>query len=231
VTLEGEVQSAEDRRRAVDLARGTEGVTSVADHLRVVGAEAPVQSAERADRDAAMGDADRAMDISDPWVTAKIESKYFLDADVKGRKIDVSTQDGIVTLSGDVSSAAERRQAVALARATDGVKDVRDNLRVTAASAPEPPAAAGASPRAMASARIANDDWIETRIQSRFFLEDELKTEEIEISSASGKVTLDGAVDSADAKETAEEIARETSGVDTVINRIAVAPSPAPPVR
>jgi osmotically-inducible protein OsmY len=84
----------------------------------------------------------------------------------------------------------------------------------------------------MMAAAGPDDDWIETRIQSRFFLDDELKEEAIEISSASGTVTLAGAVDSPDAKETAEEIARDTSGVDQVVNRIAVetaAPAPAAP--
>jgi hyperosmotically inducible protein len=176
-------------------------------------------------------DSDLTTDLSDPWVTAKIESKYFLDAEVKGRKIDVSTDNGIVTLAGEVSSAAEKRQAIALARSTDGVKEVRDQLRVMVAGSTDPelrteagrPAGARTDhDNSTTAAVVPNDDWIETRIQAKFFLEDDLKAEEISISSDEGTVTLEGAVDSPDAKETAEDIARETHGVDVVVNRIAV---------
>jgi hyperosmotically inducible protein len=225
VRLEGQVETDAERRRAVEIAKSTEGVTTVADHLRMVSAtKAPQSAAAREAKDT------DGLTLGDPWVTAKIESKYFLDAEVKGRKIDVATEDGIVTLTGEVSSPSERRQAVLLAKATEGVKEVRDQLRVVSERT-SAPAARSTGSRMMAAA-APDDDWIETRIQSRFFLEDELKEEAIEISSASGTVTLAGAVDSSDAKETAEEIARDTSGVDQVVNRIAVetaAPAPAAP--
>jgi osmotically-inducible protein OsmY len=75
--------------------------------------------------------ADRAKDVfEDGALTAKIKSKMALDDTVKARRIDVTTNDGVVTVSGDVSSAAERDRALQLARETAGVKSVRDQLRV-----------------------------------------------------------------------------------------------------
>jgi hyperosmotically inducible periplasmic protein len=50
--------------------------------------------------------------------------------DVGGLDIDVTTENGVVTLSGEVSNAAERLQAIAIARNTDGVCDVRDQLQM-----------------------------------------------------------------------------------------------------
>jgi osmotically-inducible protein OsmY len=38
-----------------------------------------------------------------------VQSKYFLDTDVKGLDIDVTTEDGVVTLRGTVDTQAERR--------------------------------------------------------------------------------------------------------------------------
>jgi osmotically-inducible protein OsmY len=49
---------------------------------------------------------------------------------VKALAIDVTTEDGHVTLTGSVRSAAERERALALARETAGVKSVRDQLRM-----------------------------------------------------------------------------------------------------
>lgn len=77
------------------------------------------------------GAADRVQDaVSDGAITAKIKSKMALDDSIKARDINVSTSDGVVTLSGKVGSAAERDRAVQLARETEGVKSVTDQLQV-----------------------------------------------------------------------------------------------------
>ena len=59
-----------------------------------------------------------------------MQSKYYLDDDVKGLQINVTTTGGVVTLTGKVGSAAERQQALSLAKSTDGVKQVIDKLTI-----------------------------------------------------------------------------------------------------
>jgi hyperosmotically inducible protein len=72
---------------------------------------------------------DRAAEaLSDGALTAKIKSKMALDDTVGALDIDVDTVDGNVTLSGRVRSEQERQRAVALARETEGVKNVADRL-------------------------------------------------------------------------------------------------------
>ena len=44
--------------------------------------------------------------------------------------IDVDVQNNVVTLNGTVKTAAAKAKAVSIAKATDGVKSVTDNLRV-----------------------------------------------------------------------------------------------------
>lgn len=68
--------------------------------------------------------------VSDAALTGKIKSKMALDDSVHARTISVSTTDGVVTLTGTVTSAAEHDQAVRLARDTKGVKQVVDRLSV-----------------------------------------------------------------------------------------------------
>ena len=63
-------------------------------------------------------------------MTAKIKSKMALDDSVDAAAIDVDTSGTVVTLSGRVSSEAERQKAVTLARETDGVTSVVDHLVV-----------------------------------------------------------------------------------------------------
>ncbi len=66
--------------------------------------------------------------IDEAALTAKIKAKMALDDSVRARAINVTTHRTTVTLSGTVESNAERDRALALARDTDGVTKVIDDL-------------------------------------------------------------------------------------------------------
>jgi hyperosmotically inducible protein len=120
VTLTGTVDTAMAKSRAVEIARNTEGVASVTDNI-VVSATA---SAAPTMPDAAPAG------FSDAGITTSLKTRLLADTTVGGLRIDVDTRDGVVTLSGDVKSQAEKEQALKLARETDGVKSVQDKLNV-----------------------------------------------------------------------------------------------------
>jgi hyperosmotically inducible protein len=63
-------------------------------------------------------------------LTAKIKAKMVLDDVVKARAIGVTTEGTTVTLSGTVHSQDEHARAIALARETNGVSKVVDQLTV-----------------------------------------------------------------------------------------------------
>jgi hypothetical protein len=67
---------------------------------------------------------------SDAGITTAVKSKLAADDMVKAYKVDVDTQNKVVTLSGDVETAAQRDHAIMIARNTEGVTDVIDRLRV-----------------------------------------------------------------------------------------------------
>ncbi len=211
VTLEGEVDTAADRTEAVRIARETEGVTRVEDRLRVKG-----------EPSAGAGDA-AGVQRPDVWLTAKIQSKYFLDDLVKLRNIDVAAQNGVVTLSGAVASDAERRQAVALARTTEGVREIADRLKVDPSAVVASDDPATAVPLAPVAALSRPDPWITTKVQAQYFLDPQIKGHEISVDTTRGIVLLEGSVETAEQKRQAEQIARETEGVTRVVNRLTVA--------
>lgn len=227
VTLRGEVDEAKDREEAERIARETDGVSRVVNRLRVRG-ETP--TAEKRDDQARPGAAqtDADADQPDAWVTAKIQAKYFLDTDVKGLDINVDTRDGVVTLTGEVESEAERRQAVALARNTEGVKSVTDQLRLETETAEKTAAGAAAEAKketkqTTTSAMSKVDDaWITTKIQSKFFLDADVKGRDINVDTKNGVVTLNGTVESDAEKQAAATIAQETDGVTRVNNQLKV---------
>jgi osmotically-inducible protein OsmY len=72
---------------------------------------------------------------SDPGITTAVKSRLAADDAVKAYQIDVDTSDRVVTLTGTVATSTEREQAVMLARQTDGVRDVVDQLSVSPTAA------------------------------------------------------------------------------------------------
>jgi hyperosmotically inducible protein len=72
---------------------------------------------------------------SDAGITTAVKSKLAADDTVKAYKVDVDTNNKVVTLSGEVDTAAQREHAVMIARQTDGVADVIDQLRVNPTAA------------------------------------------------------------------------------------------------
>jgi hyperosmotically inducible periplasmic protein len=68
--------------------------------------------------------------INEAALSTKIKAKMALDDLVKARAVNVTTRETTVTLSGTVASKAEHDRAMTLARETEGVTEVRDDLQV-----------------------------------------------------------------------------------------------------
>ena len=69
--------------------------------------------------------------IGDGWITTKVNWFFVGEDRLKGSHIDVDTKDNVVTLKGTVQSQAGRLRAVELAKETEGVKRVADQLTVS----------------------------------------------------------------------------------------------------
>ena len=78
-------------------------------------------------RDFGTGVADVA---SDTRISTTIKSKLALDKELSARSIAVSTTDGHVTLSGNVTNSKLIGKAISLALETDGVREVSSTLKV-----------------------------------------------------------------------------------------------------
>ena len=68
--------------------------------------------------------------VSDSTLSARIKTAFAADDVVKARDIKVDVMRGVVTLTGTVTSAAERSKAISIARNTTGVVEVKDNMRL-----------------------------------------------------------------------------------------------------
>lgn len=118
VTLIGKADNGAEKELAGRLAANTRGVVSV-DNQLVVQNEKP-SKAESAKKSAA----EAKREVKDSWITTKVKSTFMYSSNVDGGDIAVSTEKGIVTLSGNVDSGAERALAIDLAQNVRGVKGV-----------------------------------------------------------------------------------------------------------
>jgi osmotically-inducible protein OsmY len=66
----------------------------------------------------------------DLTTSTQVKIALLSDARVGGLRLEVKTSQGIVTLAGTVTSAAEEQHAIALAKRIQGVRDVRSQLKV-----------------------------------------------------------------------------------------------------
>ena len=128
VTLTGPADSTEDKAIAGRLALNTRGVSWVGG---VKPTKATTASTSKGQADTAgngsKAKSDNAVEghnISDGWITTKVKSTYLYSSNVASSDIAVSTNAGIVTLTGKVQSGAERSLAIELAQNVRGVKSV-----------------------------------------------------------------------------------------------------------
>jgi len=125
-TLSGDVATAAQKAEAARLAK-VDGITKVQNDITV-----------DPDEDRSLGErmkngmSKTGEKISDAWITTKVNWFFVGEDSLKGSRINVDTKDNVVTLKGTVTNQAGKARAVALAKQTEGVKDVIDQLTIGA---------------------------------------------------------------------------------------------------
>lgn len=128
VTLRGEVESAQEEARALEIARGTSGVRDVVDELAV--APERREGAPTTGIEGVPAEPGAVRAGGDAGITAAVKAKLLADPDVSGLAINVDTENGVVTLTGTVDNEAQKAEAVRLARQVEGVANVNDRLEI-----------------------------------------------------------------------------------------------------
>jgi osmotically-inducible protein OsmY len=183
VTLSGAVDSYWKKVRAEEIASGVKGVSVVVNNIQVSENES----------------------VSDRMIRADIVDSLERNSDVRRDNVNVTVEQGRVTLSGTVDSWLAYTQAEEAARFTVGVEDVRNNLEI------EPP-------------RGVEVDGEEIRRDVRNQLDWDYRVDEqdVNVRVSDGVVTLRGTVETYSGKEAAEADAWSVTGVVDVRNNIEV---------
>jgi osmotically-inducible protein OsmY len=182
VTLTGNVRSYSRKLVAYEIASSFEGCRDVVNKL-VVDPEAPIPDME---------------------VAKNVASSLTASADITPEAINVEVTDGLVSLSGLVSSQWERSVAESIARSARGVRDVDNQLTV--------------SPMA-----IIHQEELARQIKKALKNARDLKGTKIEVKISGTSVVLLGTVSSLSQKETSEIVVRRF-GLQEIRNEIVVTP-------
>jgi hyperosmotically inducible periplasmic protein len=113
VHLKGAVDSTAERSRAAEIAQRAVGTSgTVANELTVKGVS------------------DRTADDHDGDIRRELKAKVDNDSVLKDRQINFDVNNGVVTIKGDVGTAAEKQKVGQMAQSTQNVKDVINSLDI-----------------------------------------------------------------------------------------------------
>lgn len=125
VRLAGELGSEIDRKLAIRIARDTDGVREVRSDL--TSSEAAPVAALPTDPDA---ERTFSQKVHDATASARVQSNLVANGNTKDLSIDVDTRNDVVTLKGAVPSRKDKMLAEMIARNTDGIANVRNQLEI-----------------------------------------------------------------------------------------------------
>jgi hyperosmotically inducible protein len=146
--------------------------------------------------------------IDDSAITAKVKTALIDDPVTKAGDINVETYRGVVQLGGFVDDSRQKEQATKVARGVSGVKEVRNDLRV---SAPQP-----------SVGRVVDDVAVTAEVKAKLIEDTTTKAYQINVETQKGVVQLAGFVDSAAAKTRAGQLAQSVDGVSLVRNDLEI---------
>ncbi len=163
--------------------------------------------------------------LKDAWLMGKIETIFALNRQLDPFDIDTQVQNGVVHLAGSVESDIERDLASELARSVEGVADVRNDLKV--ASATGLSATRRAERDVLAKQRADLRRWIEDAsttavVKGKLLANQNTKSLDISVKTRNRVVILTGHVGSAEERQLAELLVRNTDSVAEVRNECSV---------
>ena len=143
-----------------------------------------------------------ANELSDQEITNAVNSELMLNATTPSYMIDVSTSEGIVTLSGSVDNILAKDRAVKIARTVKGVRAVVNNVEVDTPDRP--------------------DSKLKREVENALLNDPATDSYQVSVVAANGYVTLDGTVDSWQEKQLAAHVTKGVKGVKEVVNDLEI---------
>jgi osmotically-inducible protein OsmY len=193
VTLTGTVAENSHKSLAENTVESLPGVKSVDNQLKIKG-ESPAEH-------------------SDGWVGTKVKTTLLFHRNVRATKTDVNVKDGVVTLTGEASSQAQKELTAEYASDVEGVKEVKNEMTVA-----KTPAQA-----AETIGEKIDDASITAQVKSSLMSHRSTSALKTKVNTADGVVTLSGIAKNAAEKSLVTKLVNDIDGVNSVINNMTIA--------
>jgi len=192
VILKGSVAEASHKSLAQDTVEGLPGVKSVDNQLKV-------KEENHAER-------------SDGWIGTKVKTTLLFHRNVRATKTDVNVRDGIVTLSGEANSQAQKELTTEYAKDVEGVKDVKNQMTV---------ARTPSKPDETIGEKI-DDASITAQVKSSLLSHRSTSALKTKIETTDGVVTVSGIARNAAEKSLVTKLVTDIDGVTSVVNNMTI---------
>lgn len=193
VTLVGTVEDDAHRKLAQDTAAGLPGVVRVDNQLTITG----VAVAER----------------SDLWIGNRVRMTLLFHRNVSAGRTTVAVKDGVVTLTGEADSMAQRELTVEYAKDIDGVREVKDAMTVQASAAPA----------IRPISEQLDDASISAQVKAALSTHRSTSAVKTGVETRKGEVTLTGIAKNDAERSLVSKLVGDIQGVTRVENRMTVA--------
>jgi osmotically-inducible protein OsmY len=144
-----------------------------------------------------------AQEMTDQAIADKIDDELIYDRAVPSDAIDVTVNEGVVTLTGTASNLLAKERAGRLAETVKGVRSVVNRIQVEVTE-------------------DVSDDALQRRVEAALLSDPATDSYEISVDTREGVVTLKGTVQSWTEKQLAAKVAKGAKGVRGVNNKIEV---------
>jgi osmotically-inducible protein OsmY len=221
VTLDGELRTMSEHRRAMEKARAVDGVKAVRSNIEApddLTNEEVWEDTERTAKTTGAGAAAAAAGkdtastagsaAKDMWITSATKVRLMANDKTPAMDINVDTRDGQVTLFGSVPSAEAKQAAETEAQKVNGVIGVRNELEVVAPKAQEQVEA--------------KDEVLKDAVNDKIAARAELKDDDVNVEVSNGVARLTGTVDSQTDRMSALTTARSVPGIRSAIDDLKI---------
>lgn len=198
LTMSGDVEHIMAKKRALELAAAVHGVTAIVDRVHLIPAT-KMEDGEIRNHVCAALQAENLLSSCALWAIVKGKPEVVRETDEEIGSIDVTVNDGIVTLNGAVTSLSAKRLAGVLAWWVPGSRDVINGLEV---SPPEED----------------NDDEVVDAVRLVLEKNPFIDAAQIKTCCRNYTVTLEGFVKTAAQRQMAETDVWYVFRVDNVVN-------------
>ncbi len=188
VTLSGTVSDPDQKTLAENTAAGLPGVVRVDNQISVQAA---------------------APEHSDDWIAFKIRTTLLMKGNVSARATNVDVKDGVVTLTGDATSLAQKELTESYVKDIEGVKAVQNNLTV--------PVVAKRS-----FGEVVDDASITAQVKYALLTHQSTSALKTDVDTKDGAVVVTGEAGSPAERDLITQLAKTTRGVKSVDNQMTV---------